>query len=293
MSADSSHRISVALVTRNRPESLDRCLASLRAQDVQPWEVVVSDDSTSDAVRVSEIARRWGCRYVPGPRRGLYANRNHAALACTGSHIRSMDDDHEFPPGHFARCEKAVAEDPESVWVIGEYAESEEVKPPPHPCPPELHPRGFAVRPPDCQHCWAIADGSTIYPRAIFEAGARFVEAFNFGYNFQEFGSYLHAMGYRMRHLDDTYVLHHNTSRSIDDPRGMEASRLFAIACHSFVYQPTVRNVALTTLTWMRSLVFDPANSWPGAGKAIQAYRARRREFRDLVRRVRLQRVPQ
>jgi len=43
-------RLSVALVTRNRPESLDRCLASLRAQDTQPFEIAVSDDGDDPAV---------------------------------------------------------------------------------------------------------------------------------------------------------------------------------------------------------------------------------------------------
>ncbi|MFM6022178.1 MAG: glycosyltransferase family 2 protein, partial [Dolichospermum sp.] len=37
--------LSIALVTRNRPESLERCLKSLRSQNVQPFEVVISDDS--------------------------------------------------------------------------------------------------------------------------------------------------------------------------------------------------------------------------------------------------------
>jgi hypothetical protein len=39
VSVNPSVRLSVALVTRNRPESLDRCLASVRAQGVKPWEV--------------------------------------------------------------------------------------------------------------------------------------------------------------------------------------------------------------------------------------------------------------
>lgn len=91
-------RISVALVTRNRPESLRRCLTSLRAQDVQPWEVVISDDS-DDHESALALAKEFGVRHVLGPKRGLYGNRNSSALACEGTHIRTMDDDHTFPPG--------------------------------------------------------------------------------------------------------------------------------------------------------------------------------------------------
>src|SRR3954471_12844764 len=97
--------ISVALVTRNRPDSLERTLRSLRAQETQPLEVVISDDSDPDqSAESSPVAEEHGCRYEPGPRRGLYANRNAVARLCRGTHIRTMDDDHEFPPGHWAAC---------------------------------------------------------------------------------------------------------------------------------------------------------------------------------------------
>src|SRR5437763_4375715 len=118
---ESSPQISVALVTRNRPASLERTLRSLRAQDSAPFEVVVSDDSDdSQAGATRALAEQFSARYVRGPRRGLYANRNHVALACRGTHIRSMDDDHEFPPGHWRECETAVAMDPKASWLIGD-----------------------------------------------------------------------------------------------------------------------------------------------------------------------------
>src|SRR4051812_33318686 len=105
-------RLSVALVTRNRPSSLARTLRSLRAQTVQPWQVVVSDDSDdAPATEVRRICAEYGCEYLEGPRRGLYANRNRAAIACGGTHIRTMDDDHEFPSGHMEQCVAAVARD--------------------------------------------------------------------------------------------------------------------------------------------------------------------------------------
>src|SRR3954451_20622301 len=73
-------RQSVALVTRNRPESLERTLRSVKSQDVQPWELVISDDSSEEyAPRVAEIVATFGARYIRGPQRGLYANRNHVA----------------------------------------------------------------------------------------------------------------------------------------------------------------------------------------------------------------------
>src|SRR5205823_4465666 len=115
-------RLSVAVVTRNRPSSLERTLQSLRGQSVQPFEVIVSDDSDEEHVnRVREIIAAHSCHYVRGPRRGLYANRNHVAAACTGTHVRTMDDDHEFPSEHMSRCLSAITSDPTAVWIIGEY----------------------------------------------------------------------------------------------------------------------------------------------------------------------------
>ena len=115
-----SIRLSIALVTRNRTASLCRCLASLRVQDAQPWEIVISDDSDAAPAEVNRaIAGEFEARYIPGPRRGLYANRNTAALACEGTHIRTMDDDHTFSPGHFEQCLAAVQSDPHSVWTTG------------------------------------------------------------------------------------------------------------------------------------------------------------------------------
>ena len=52
-------RLSVALLTRNRPESLRRCLASLRAQDCQPSEIIVSDDSDDPSAAAAIAMHSW------------------------------------------------------------------------------------------------------------------------------------------------------------------------------------------------------------------------------------------
>src|SRR5271154_1682031 len=110
--------ISIALLTRNRPESLRRCLASVRSQDAQPFEIVISDDS-DDPSAAEAIAKEFEASHVAGPHRGLYANRNAAAAACRGTHIRTMDDDHTLPPGHLRICLEAVTRDPQALWTCG------------------------------------------------------------------------------------------------------------------------------------------------------------------------------
>ena len=269
-------RLSVALVTRNRPDSLARTLRSLRAQDVQPWEVIVSDDSSEeDASEVADIAQSFGCHYVQGPQRGLYANRNHAAGLCTGTHIRTMDDDHEFPPGHFEQCIAALEEDRESIWIIGEYYPTSPERTPPPPCPGELHPRGFSIGPRDSQNCRAIADGASIYPRALFERGIHYVESFSFGDVYLEFGSRLHWLGYRIRQLLTTHVLHHYdpAARSFRDPENELASRFFAMLCHSFRYQPTLGNKLLSIFEMSWQLLRKGTMAWRALQRARAEYR--------------------
>src|SRR5438270_12557719 len=114
-------RVSVALITRNRPKLLRGCLASWRSQSVQPFEIVVSDDS-DDSTRpeVKEIAAEFETRWVPGPRRGLYANRNLAAARCGGTHVLSADDDHEHPVDLLEKCQSAIESDAAAVWCLGE-----------------------------------------------------------------------------------------------------------------------------------------------------------------------------
>jgi glycosyltransferase involved in cell wall biosynthesis len=201
-------RLSVALVTRNRPDSLNRCLESLRSQSVQPFEVIISDDSDPEFAPATEaIAKHWDCRYITGPRRGLYANRNHAALACQGTHIRTMDDDHEFPENHFQIIQKVVESAPNSIWIIGEYWEQPTPSSTLH-APGEIQPRGFSKLPRNLDDCFAISDGSVIYPKEIFEHH-RYLEVFKFGSLYLEFGARLKALGYRIQYCPETFIIHH------------------------------------------------------------------------------------
>ncbi|MFL6514665.1 MAG: glycosyltransferase family 2 protein [Chthoniobacterales bacterium] len=274
-------RLSVALVTRNRPESLARTLASLRAQAVQPWEVVISDDSDDQqAAAVRRIAETNDCQYQVGPRRGLYANRNQVALACRGTHLRTMDDDHEFPPDHVRTCLAAIENDARAVWIIGEFLPNQVRETPPE-CPGQLQPRGFSMAPPDPDNCWAISDGAAIYPREIFDRGLRFTEAFRFGAPYLEFGSRLHFLGYRIRQLRSTYVIHHYeaSKRSLSDPQGEMAAEIFAMLCHSFVYQPTITNKILSLGQIALVMARSPAMAASALRMAIREYQAQRRDI--------------
>lgn len=200
--------ISVALVTRNRPRSLERCLDSWACQAVRPDEIVVSDDSDDEtASETEQIARRYGCRYTRGPRRGLYANRNHASLECRGTHIVSADDDHTHPTDYVAVIRDLVTADPDRIWIFSERGPGDADSP--LICPPELHRSGFGCAPADPSRCAAIADGASVYPRQIFESGLRYDETYPFGGLWYLWGKLLARHGWRISFSDRTFIWHH------------------------------------------------------------------------------------
>lgn len=93
----------VVVPTRGRPELLNRCLASLVLQDLEPerFEIIIVDDGPSAATR--EVVLRWsqhtagtGPRITylssPGPH-GPAAARNHGWRAARGDLIAFTDDD--------------------------------------------------------------------------------------------------------------------------------------------------------------------------------------------------------
>jgi glycosyltransferase involved in cell wall biosynthesis len=256
-------RVSVALVTHNRPQSLTNTLASIRNQQEQPWEVVVSDDSDPEAARENEqIAAAYDCRYVRGPQRGVFANRNRAALACTGTHVRTMDDDHRFPDDHFRTCRRVVERDPHSIWAIGEYNLGS-----PHFHPPtQLTYNGAGEIPPNYDDCWAIADASTIFPASIFDAGHRYYEDLPFGVNYLEFGSRLYWLGYRCRIMTSTFVYHMDDNQShYTDPELFTTTYCFASFAHCLMYRRSLGNAALCLL----KMIKQPLVHGPRGGRAV------------------------
>lgn len=290
MSTDASGRcgpLTIAIVTRNRAVSLRRTLASLERQRTHGLEILISDDSEGDhAARTREVAEAFGCRYLRGPRRGLYANRNASALAARTTHVRTMDDDHEFPPGHLDACLAAIARDPEAVWTLSEFRPGD-----PHgdgrgTPPGQLNARGFSEPPAAGAPIWAIADGATIYPRSIFTSGQLFVDDFTFGAAYLELGSRLYRAGFRIRHLPDTYVIHHYdpATRSILDRRVDLASRFFAMLAHALVHQPSARNRALMTVEIGKQLITHPLIAPAALRSGAAVYRRRAPVLRSSAR---------
>lgn len=83
---------SVVICTRDRPEQLRRCLASLPQQTWQAREVIVVDNASID-MRTREVADAAGAIYLREERPGLDIARNTGARRATSPIVAYTDDD--------------------------------------------------------------------------------------------------------------------------------------------------------------------------------------------------------
>jgi glycosyltransferase involved in cell wall biosynthesis len=256
---NASIKLSVALVTRNRPESLARTLRSLCKQNVQPYEVIVSDDSDMENMINAniELARNYSCKYIKGPGKGLYANRNLVAKSCTGTHIRTMDDDHEFPENHVMNCLKAIEEEPDTIWTIGEFYPTDKVKTLPAPIPGQLHPRGYSYSPKNIKKYFGISCGASIYPKSVIDRNILNAEAYRFGILYLEYGARLYKKGYTIKPLAITYVIHHydENNRSESKSDIIKGAQIFSMLMFSFNHMKNFKNCFFTTTEIIKNLL--------------------------------------
>ena len=109
--------ISVIVCTRDRPDLLTRCLASLRKIDYPSFEVVVVDNaSKTDETR--QVAERAGARCVREERPGLDSARNRGIASARYDIIAFTDDDVEVD-SKWLRGIAAGFEDPSVQCVSG------------------------------------------------------------------------------------------------------------------------------------------------------------------------------
>jgi CDP-glycerol glycerophosphotransferase len=93
-------RLSVVVPIYNVERYLDECLASITAQELSDFEVVMVDDGSTDGS--ADIARRWAdadprFRLVRQANHGLGHARNTGAEHATGEYLAFLDSDDKVP----------------------------------------------------------------------------------------------------------------------------------------------------------------------------------------------------
>jgi GT2 family glycosyltransferase len=116
IAAETEHAVSaqldasVIICTRDRPEALQRCLASLPQQTYPPREIIVVDNASKDQ-RTRAVAAEAGVIYVREDRPGLDVARNTGARHATSQIVAYTDDDVVLHQGWLERL-VAAFEDP-------------------------------------------------------------------------------------------------------------------------------------------------------------------------------------
>lgn len=118
-----ARNICVAISTRDRPDSLRRCLDSLRAGRATPAEVVVADQSGDESPtrHVVEASARGGLpvRYLRARHGGLGVAQNDAVRATGAPVVAVLDDDCVAAEDWIAEIGRAFEEDAELALLGG------------------------------------------------------------------------------------------------------------------------------------------------------------------------------
>lgn len=116
-------RFSVVVTTYNRSALLERCLASLLAQEYprEDYEIIVVDDGSEDTTPglLTSLAREGQIRYVHQDNRGWVVARNVGLSRCQGEIVVFTDDDCRVAFDWLERYEAAYREHPEFAGVAG------------------------------------------------------------------------------------------------------------------------------------------------------------------------------
>lgn len=117
-------RISVVIPTYNRKTPLERALNSVFSQTLEPLEVIVVDDGSSDGS--ADLVRRTfpQATYIYQENAGVSAARNTAIRLANGEWLAFLDSDDEWLPGKLEAQSQAIQEQAEcrlchteEIWI--------------------------------------------------------------------------------------------------------------------------------------------------------------------------------
>ncbi|MER7402424.1 glycosyltransferase family 2 protein [Streptomyces sp. NPDC000070] len=110
--------VSVIIPNYNYEKTLPACLDAVFAQTLQPLEVIVVDDASTDRSR--EIIRGYPCRLIENPgNSGVSAVRNRGAAESRGDILFFVDSDVALAPDALENAVRILTEDPGCGFVHG------------------------------------------------------------------------------------------------------------------------------------------------------------------------------
>jgi len=115
--------VTVVVATRDRPQSLARCLRALAAVTYAPFEVVIVDNAPSTRETLAVVQQRFGqaapVQYVRELRPGVSCARNRGLEEARGELIAFTDDDVVVDPGWLDGVVRGFDRSPSVACVTG------------------------------------------------------------------------------------------------------------------------------------------------------------------------------
>jgi glycosyltransferase involved in cell wall biosynthesis len=110
--------ISVVVPTHNRGRGLSACLQALQTQDYPTYEIILSDDGSTD--NTAEVVARYPrIKYIKHENRGPAAARNRGIEQARGEIVAFTDDDCRVPTDWLSRLVDGFQRYPEVAGVGG------------------------------------------------------------------------------------------------------------------------------------------------------------------------------
>lgn len=223
--------VTLAILSRNRPEFLARALEAARSGHDVPDDILVSDDS-DDEVRpqIRQLVARFpGVRYTEGPRTGLGANENHivANLLPETEWVVINGDDARLTETFMVEL-RSVLERHEGTRVA---PSGTEVRNGTYVTPSRLSFFGFQERPHDDYSAGAALETvvvqATAFPAEVLRQ-ARFLDISTYGYDEVDMAYKTRKLGWTLSYEPAISVLHDQAEEGRDTyPRPLQVARLY------------------------------------------------------------------
>lgn len=246
--------LSVLIPSKNRPDRVERLVASVRGQDFdEPLEVIVVDDGSVPPLSFADPSIQLRRNETS---LGACAARNRGFEMVSGEFILMLDDDTELADPTLVRRAVDLARSHPDFAAIGfRHLDSNGV---PDPWQP-------AVSDVTCETAFFYGYGVLLRREAIRQTDG-FEETFGYGYEEQDLCLQLHRAGWRVMFAPSLALLHHH------DPRGRNWVRI-----HRLISRNAIRSMLLrfplfsvlpcATLKWLSYFVESRRrgeNDWSG-----------------------------
>lgn len=114
--------VSVIIATRNRPDDLARCLASIQSLMYENFEVLVVDQSTPDLSRLPAQLEDKRFQFITDDAVGKEHAQNRAINLASGEIFAFTDDDCTVPPSWLTRAVEVVHQEVDVGVIYGAVA---------------------------------------------------------------------------------------------------------------------------------------------------------------------------